>query len=615
MHQTNSTKNSDCREVIPENIVRTIRRTPMTFGDGLIEAIPDEAILANQQNPTSGGTAHMVKLLEDPDGPARVGRFGWKAQLATTLSFAADASNNEMGISNELLPQEQRPNAAASASDGTLPCDDGVADPDDRPGIDGVRFIDELRDFLRYLAPPPQTPKSGMRGEQIFKDIGCAFCHVPSFITAANEAEPVLSEQEIKVYSDFLLHDMGELGDGIAQGAAGPRMMKTPPLWGLKYNLSLFHDGRAFLPFIGEPGQEGALNNLADLVAKHNTPGSEAGFAAQNYANLSAEQKADLLAFLKSLGRAEFDHDNFQGLTAQDFRVFRNCYEGIPAEGEDYGPDHACAISDINQDRKVDEIDVQSLITVYRGPIDDCQCNGKMDLLEILENPMIDGNDDASPDECRMLLDLVGPFGGGINNGLEVKDGVVSVSFSVLGNLQEGDAVEVFYSFVGQGQGPDWGSAYCLNLSGPQLLGRIIAAKRNNFWNTEFSAVLPVPPGTEKMFFQAGIYNGGQGSKKSQVVSREVMSVAPTAFIRGDANIDEKIDLTDAVFILRYLFRNGDRPSCIDSADVNDDGGVDVSDAVRLLLFLFRDGNPLPVPSPNKGVDPTSDGLGCGYYP
>ena len=209
-----------CAEFVPpEANVTTFRVTNSALAFGLVEAISDADILANRdlQPESQRGVAHMVTNFEDEEGNLYVGRFGWKAQVASVLTFSSDASQNEMGLSNRFLPFDNAPNG----DEDLLAICDTVADPEDFPDKEGYEFIDRVTDFQRFLAPPPQTPRSGMSGEVIFNQIGCNVCHTPSFTTADDpKLEPQLRNQPIRLYGDCLLHDMGLAGDGIVQGDA-----------------------------------------------------------------------------------------------------------------------------------------------------------------------------------------------------------------------------------------------------------------------------------------------------------------------------------------------------------------------------------------------------------
>jgi CxxC motif-containing protein (DUF1111 family) len=179
-----------CLETVPEFAYQENRVTNGILGYGLVAAIPDAQILAVRDAQPMGqrGKAHMVALLEDPEGPLRVGRFGWKAQVATVLSFSGDAAKNEMGLTNALDGAESDPNGIFPPS--IEECD-SITDPEDSialgNGVDKT-FIEVINDFQRFLAPPPQTPRSGMAGEAVFMNLGCGVCHHPAFTTPDDES-------------------------------------------------------------------------------------------------------------------------------------------------------------------------------------------------------------------------------------------------------------------------------------------------------------------------------------------------------------------------------------------------------------------------------------------
>ncbi|HUH95477.1 MAG TPA: di-heme oxidoredictase family protein [Casimicrobiaceae bacterium] len=272
------------QEVIPPeaNIVAKRITTPL-FGAGLIEAIPDAAILVNAIIRRPDGISGRASIVTDVvSGRLRVGRFGWKAQQATLLAFSGDAYLNEIGVTSRFFPQENPPNGNAAL----LAQYDMVADPEDvvDPAT-GRSDIDAFADFMRLLAPPPALPLSvaAGAGKSLFSQIGCSNCHVPSMITAPN-AIPALNRKPVALYSDLLLHDMGSLGDGIGQAAASPQEMRTAPLWGLRVRSAYLHDGRA------------ATVDAAILL--HD---GEARITRNRYAALSATQKQQLLQFLGSI--------------------------------------------------------------------------------------------------------------------------------------------------------------------------------------------------------------------------------------------------------------------------------------------------------------------------
>jgi CxxC motif-containing protein (DUF1111 family) len=254
------------------------------FGAGLIEAIPDETLLRLQdpQDANRDGIRGRAALIEDvATGIRRVGRFGWKAQQATLLAFAADAYINEMGISNDLFPKESMGNVSPDRSGRCLA---SAATEDVRNARTGLRGIDNFENFLRFLAPPARgrIDDQVLRGERIFAEIGCAACHVPRLETGPN-ANPLFNRKAVPLYSDLLLHDIGT-GDGIEQAdAAGPEI-RTPALWGLRFRRPLLHDGSA-------PTVESAIEHHS----------GEAAGASERFKGMSAEARKDLLAFLKSL--------------------------------------------------------------------------------------------------------------------------------------------------------------------------------------------------------------------------------------------------------------------------------------------------------------------------
>jgi CxxC motif-containing protein (DUF1111 family) len=137
-----------CAETVPAIANVTANRvTNSTLGAGLVEAIADADILANVGTTGVSGKVHMVGVLEDPNGPLRVGRFGWKAQVATVLTFSGDASLNELGLTNRLVGQENAPNGNMAL----LAACDAVPDPEDGPDVHGLHFIDRVTSFQRRL--------------------------------------------------------------------------------------------------------------------------------------------------------------------------------------------------------------------------------------------------------------------------------------------------------------------------------------------------------------------------------------------------------------------------------------------------------------------------------
>lgn len=271
-------------EKIPSQANITAKRqTQPLFGLGLIEAIPDQTILAGVRTTPVNGVLGRAAMVQDPvTGKTRVGRFGWKAQQATLLAFSGDAFVNEIGITNRLFPTENAPNG----NQALLAQLDTVPDPEDRPDPNtGKSRIDRATDFMRYLAPPPPSSMNASTafGAKFFLQVGCNNCHTPTMTTGTNSIA-ALSSQTVVLYSDLLLHDMGSLGDGIVQGAAGPREMRTAPLWGLAASAPYLHDGRA-----------------ATVDAAIRAHDGEAKASVGQYLNLTSDQQSLLVQFLNSL--------------------------------------------------------------------------------------------------------------------------------------------------------------------------------------------------------------------------------------------------------------------------------------------------------------------------
>ncbi len=272
------------REVIPAEANTVAQRvaTPI-FGAGLIEAIPDSTIVFNTLRPKPAGIRGRVSVVADVASRGnRIGRFGWKAQQATLTAFSADAYRNEMGITNRFFPTENAPNGNPSL----LARFDRVADPEDQiDPADGKADLDRNADFMRLLAPPARGPEtaSSRAGERLFAALDCAACHTPTMTTGRN---PILalSEKSVGLYSDLLLHDMGPLGDGIAQGTAGTTEMRTAPLWGLRLRPVWLHDGRA--------------RTLDATIRAH---AGEAQNSRDKYTRLGGAERQQLLEFLNTL--------------------------------------------------------------------------------------------------------------------------------------------------------------------------------------------------------------------------------------------------------------------------------------------------------------------------
>jgi CxxC motif-containing protein (DUF1111 family) len=297
----------EIQERVPDDAtVRTFRLSLSLFGDGLVEAVPDQVlrdIAGRQCRETQGhvcGLAVEVPVLEAQE-TYRPGRFGWKNQQASLLSFSADAYLNEMGITSRLLPEE----VAAVC--------DTVADPEDKPRDDGLADIDRFARFMRSLKAPPRDQKlaatdEARRGSALFDRAGCATCHVRTLVTApagtrlnggTYAVPPALGDRIFHPFGDFLLHDVGT-GDGIEVSVAehhgraflymqgrmeptAPRV-RTAPLWGVRLRPRLMHDGQTL--------------TLRDAILRHGGEGSD---ARRRFRCLPAAEQEQLLTFLRSL--------------------------------------------------------------------------------------------------------------------------------------------------------------------------------------------------------------------------------------------------------------------------------------------------------------------------
>jgi CxxC motif-containing protein (DUF1111 family) len=280
-------------QVPPDATVRTFRASLNTLGDGFVEAIADETLIAiaREQARTSrgaiAGEVIRVPVLE-ANGTLRVGRFGWKNQHASLLSFSADAYLNEMGITSPFLPEEN------SCLGDSVAAFDTVADPED----DG----DDLEIFARFMRATKAPPRdealaatdAARNGFRIFEAIGCATCHVSTIVTSpvgtvlnggAFVVPDALGDKIIHPFGDFLLHDVGT-GDGIVQN--GPRStvskLRTAPLWGLRTRTRFMHDGETV--------------TLNEAILRH---GGEASTSSRAYRFLRGNARAQLLTFLSSL--------------------------------------------------------------------------------------------------------------------------------------------------------------------------------------------------------------------------------------------------------------------------------------------------------------------------
>jgi len=285
--------------------------TPV-FGAGLIEGISDSAILANLRANASAksalgihghANAHLSGNVNLSANDGTITRFGWKAQNKSVLMFAGEAYNVEMGISNQLFPQERdetpgcifnpTPNDTLNftTTSSTTRNSSGISNPA------VISDIEAFANFMRLLAPPTPAPPtaSSEKGLELFTKVGCVHCHTPSFTTGARIASgsatspsAALSNQTVNLFSDLAVHQMGEgLADGIAQGGAGPDEFRTAPLWGVGQRVFFLHDGRT--------------SNLVDAIRAHQSRGSEANKVIEHFNELIVQEQQEIIDFLRSL--------------------------------------------------------------------------------------------------------------------------------------------------------------------------------------------------------------------------------------------------------------------------------------------------------------------------
>lgn len=264
--------------------------TPL-FGLGLIEAIPESAIKDNEsRNKTEKGSFGILGRVNRPNRSGAITRFGWKAQVLSLEEFSAEAYLFEQGVTSELYPQKYLSPPGECIFNAT-PEDHNDTFSNTVPGA--LSNVSLVSMFIRFLAPVVPHDTDTNRGQQVFADIGCSLCHIPSMRTGKS-SYAVLNEQQVDLYSDLLIHHMGgRLADDIVQGLAGPDEFRTAPLWGLGSRLFFLHDGRA----VTIPQ---AIEDHFDL-GESGYPASEANLVVRRYRELPPEDRHALILFLQSL--------------------------------------------------------------------------------------------------------------------------------------------------------------------------------------------------------------------------------------------------------------------------------------------------------------------------
>jgi CxxC motif-containing protein (DUF1111 family) len=266
--------------------VRTFRTSLNTLGDGFVEAIDSNTLLALSNGQPPGMRGQFIQVpVNESNNAVRGARFGWKNQHASLKSFSADAYVNEMGITSPLQPKD-------NTSNGTV-VDDGIPDPEN------LEDVDLFAEFMRSTGVPPRdlvlaATADAQAGSSLFNQVGCATCHVRHITTApagtvinqgALTVSAALGSKVIHPFGDFLLHDVGT-GDGIVQngGQSTRNKLRTAPLWGMRSRNRLMHDG--------------ATLTRNEAILRH---AGEATSVINNYRSLSSGQKNQVISFLNSL--------------------------------------------------------------------------------------------------------------------------------------------------------------------------------------------------------------------------------------------------------------------------------------------------------------------------
>jgi len=305
--------NTEIQEHVPETeTIRTTRVAVNLLGDGFVEAVSDQTFVDLSRSQCKAthrkicGQLMYVPIVEAP-GLTGVGRFGWKDQQASLLSFSGDAYLNEMGITNRLFPNEV-----------TSLCNT-ASEPNDVPGPDGLGDVDRFARFIRASKAPPRDSQlaespQAKRGTELFEKTGCATCHVRTLSTAPTGTKinggtftipEALGSKTFHPFSDFLLHNLGT-GDGIVvpmiehfgrnmyqiqwknlspeSFQAAQDKIRTPPLWGLRFRNRLMHDGASTTPY--------------DAILRHS---GEARDVTRRFERLAHSDQQAIIEFLNSL--------------------------------------------------------------------------------------------------------------------------------------------------------------------------------------------------------------------------------------------------------------------------------------------------------------------------
>jgi CxxC motif-containing protein (DUF1111 family) len=270
---------------LPSNVMTSIRVAPPLVAVGLIDAIADSDILAQERRQAELALhGHANRVWDVVHEREAIGRFGRKANQPHLLQQVVSAYHADLGVTSRWFPEENCPQPQSACR---------AEPPGGRPELPPA-FLDPVMTYLRLLAPPSHHHDDDAlmrRGEQLFHDVGCAHCHVPRWRTASDAHPAALAGREIAPYTDLLVHDLGEaLADGRPDFGAGAREWRTAPLWGLgtsasvNGNRELLHDGRA--------------RDVTEAILWH---GGEALHSRESFSRLGREARSALIAFLQSL--------------------------------------------------------------------------------------------------------------------------------------------------------------------------------------------------------------------------------------------------------------------------------------------------------------------------
>ena len=279
---------------LAEDVMLSPRLANPMIGLGLVEQIPAEDILAlaDPDDLDSDGISGRPNWTIEPvNQSVMLGRFGWKAGMATIRSQSAAALAGDIGISTPLVNLPH--------GDCTERQDECLAMPTgEQARLGASEAPDPVLDLVTFYAQTLGVPArrdvddpAVLRGKAAFYGAGCASCHVPKFVTSRAAENPAHRFQLIWPYSDFLLHDMGAgLADNRPEGLADGREWRTPPLWGIGLTETVsghtffLHDGRA--------------RDLVEAILWH---GGEAQATRDAFAQMSQATRDDVVAFLESL--------------------------------------------------------------------------------------------------------------------------------------------------------------------------------------------------------------------------------------------------------------------------------------------------------------------------